>query len=140
MSEFYIAVEGGTSVRLPTAGKYCDRDMIITAEGGNADLENMLVGGMAKESLTEYSNERVTEIRAYIFKNFNILQTVNLPNVETIGDSAFNRTKLTEISFPKCTTLGANAFEYCTSLSKANFPLLETVGEYAFNNDSSLVF
>lgn len=29
-----ITVEGGTSVRLPTAGKYCDRDIIITAEGG----------------------------------------------------------------------------------------------------------
>ena len=29
-----ITVEGGTSVRLPTAGKYCDRDIVITAEGG----------------------------------------------------------------------------------------------------------
>lgn len=29
-----ITVKGGASVRLPTAGKYCDRDIIITAEGG----------------------------------------------------------------------------------------------------------
>ena len=29
-----ITVEGGTSVRLPTAGKYCDRDIVITAKGG----------------------------------------------------------------------------------------------------------
>lgn len=29
-----ITVEGGTSVRLPTAGKYCDRDVVITATGG----------------------------------------------------------------------------------------------------------
>lgn len=29
-----IKVQGGTSVRLPTAGKYCDRDIIVTAEGG----------------------------------------------------------------------------------------------------------
>lgn len=28
-----ITVEGGTSVRLPTAGKYCDKDIIITATG-----------------------------------------------------------------------------------------------------------
>jgi hypothetical protein len=28
-----ITVSGGTSVRLPTAGKYCDRDIVITAEG-----------------------------------------------------------------------------------------------------------
>lgn len=31
---FNIEVEGGTSVRLPTAGKYCDRDIVITATGG----------------------------------------------------------------------------------------------------------
>lgn len=28
-----ITVEGGTSVRLPTAGKYCDRDIVVTATG-----------------------------------------------------------------------------------------------------------
>ena len=31
MSEFNITVEGGKSVRLPTAGKYCDRDIVVTA-------------------------------------------------------------------------------------------------------------
>lgn len=34
MSEFAIEVEGGSSVRLPTAGKYCDRDIVVTATGG----------------------------------------------------------------------------------------------------------
>ena len=29
-----ITVECGASVRLKTAGKYCDRDIIVTAEGG----------------------------------------------------------------------------------------------------------
>ena len=33
-----ITVEGGSSVRLPTAGKYCDRDIIITATGGGAEV------------------------------------------------------------------------------------------------------
>lgn len=32
-----ITIEGGTSVRLPTKGKYCDRDIVITAEGNTAD-------------------------------------------------------------------------------------------------------
>lgn len=31
-----ITVSGGTSVRLPTAGKYCEQDIIITAEGGGS--------------------------------------------------------------------------------------------------------
>lgn len=38
MSEHNITVQGGSSVRLPTAGKYCDRDIVVTAEGGGADL------------------------------------------------------------------------------------------------------
>ena len=35
MSEHNITVEGGTTVRLPTSGKYCDRDILITATGSN---------------------------------------------------------------------------------------------------------
>ena len=34
-----ITVEGGSSVRLPTAGKYCDRDIIVTATGGGGGGE-----------------------------------------------------------------------------------------------------
>ena len=35
---FDVTVEGGTSVRLPTAGKYCDRDIVVIATGGSGDL------------------------------------------------------------------------------------------------------
>lgn len=37
-----ITVEGGTSVRLLTAGKYCDRDIVVTATGGTEDLNAVL--------------------------------------------------------------------------------------------------
>ena len=37
-----IIVESGTSVRLPTSGKYCDRDIMITATGGTEDLDAVL--------------------------------------------------------------------------------------------------
>lgn len=37
MSAFYVEVNGGSSVRLPTAGKYCDEDIIVTAKGGMND-------------------------------------------------------------------------------------------------------
>ena len=39
MSEFNIEVEGGKAVRLPTAGKYCDRDIVVTATGGGATMD-----------------------------------------------------------------------------------------------------
>lgn len=36
-----ITVEGGTSVRLLTAGKYCDRDIVVTATGGSSQEPNL---------------------------------------------------------------------------------------------------
>lgn len=39
MSEHNIVVQGGTTTRLLTAGKYCDRDIFVTAEGGSLSLD-----------------------------------------------------------------------------------------------------
>lgn len=36
MSEISITIDGGTSKRLLTAGKYCDRDIVVTATGGGS--------------------------------------------------------------------------------------------------------
>lgn len=41
---FDITVEGGTSVRLPTAGKYCDQDIIVTATGGGGGDSDLPTG------------------------------------------------------------------------------------------------
>ena len=40
-----ITVEGGTSVRLTTAGKYCDRDIVVTATGGGGVSEPATISG-----------------------------------------------------------------------------------------------
>lgn len=42
MSEHNITIDGGKSVRLSTAGKYCDRDIVVTATG--------VAGGIVPES------------------------------------------------------------------------------------------
>ena len=44
-----ITVESGKSVRLPTSGKYCDRDIIITATGGGEQTSGII--GKSWESL-----------------------------------------------------------------------------------------
>lgn len=44
MSEHNISMDGGTTVRLKTAGKYCDRDILVTASGGSSpepDYKNL---------------------------------------------------------------------------------------------------
>ena len=43
---YNITVECGTSVRLPTAGKYCDRDIVVTATGGGSVSEPSTISGI----------------------------------------------------------------------------------------------
>lgn len=49
---FNITVEGGTSVRLPTAGKYCDRDIVVTANGGSENYAKFTVKPTSTTSVT----------------------------------------------------------------------------------------
>jgi len=39
MSELNIEVAGGTSTRLLTAGKYCDKNIVVVASGGEPAIE-----------------------------------------------------------------------------------------------------
>jgi hypothetical protein len=54
-----ITVSGGTSVRLPTAGKYCDRDIIITAEGDGGYERGYAEGETAAKAEAEAHNEEI---------------------------------------------------------------------------------
>ena len=42
----HITVDTGTSVRLPTSGKYCDRDIVVTATGGGIVSEPATISGI----------------------------------------------------------------------------------------------
>lgn len=51
---FNIEVEGGKSVRLPTKGKYCDRDIVVTATGsggGGGAVEDLSIVLIEQEAL-----------------------------------------------------------------------------------------
>ncbi len=62
------------------------------------------------------------------------LRTVNLPNVEVIGDSAFESTNVTTVNLsPSLKKIDNWAFNYCGQLKKADLPNgLEHIGMYAF--------
>lgn len=103
MSEHNITVQGGSSVRLPTAGKYCDRDIVVTALGGGD-------GGVIVCDLGVVTG--ATAIKA--------LDGVKLkaPNVTNIANSDFaGFTGLLSADFPVVTNVGYSAFDGCTELS-----------------------
>lgn len=115
--------------------EYASVNVNVEASGGaESVIEDMLIGGFSKESLTEYTNERVTVIRDYIFNGFSSLKTVNLPNVETISGYAFqNCTALTEANIPLAKSAASGAFRY-TKLSNIYFPLMTSIGTNTFGN------
>ena len=135
MSDHNITVESGTSVRLPTAGKYCDRDIVITATGGDYGYED----GIVTRNGTEYINDRVTSIGQYAFYRNSTLRYVSFPNVTTISQYALgNCSNLTDINFPSLKTLGAYVFQNCTKLAKVEFPSLTKMNTAPFTGSTAL--
>lgn len=65
MSEFNIEVAGGSSVRLLTAGKYCDRDIVVTATGGGVETDPS-----DQYQRVEYIESAVEETYPYIITDF----------------------------------------------------------------------
>lgn len=136
MSEFNITIPGGESKRLKTGGKYCPEDILVTAEGGgnSANYENALLDG----SLTEYTNDSVTALRASAFRIYTSLEKISLPNVTYIdGDAFYGCSALREVNLPKMSNGGTYIFRG-TAIVDIVLPLLKTLRNYTFYTCESL--
>lgn len=134
MSAFNIEVAGGSSVRLPTSGKYCDRDIIVTATGGGGGGESptVLLDAILDGSLTSIDST-VKSVVAYACRGLSKIKTVNLPNATSIGTYAFYYcTAMTSINAPKVTALNSYAFYNCSRLPSVNFPLATSITANCF--------
>ena len=166
MSEHRITIAGGTSKRLPTAGKYCDRDIVITAEGGAENLDTVLTeqgeliaelkeilsnkaaggGGESENLLDEFLSGEltsidsdVTSIRASACYGNTTLVSVRLPEATKIGGSCFRGcTGLTTFEAPKVTSLGTYAFYGCSKLTEVNFPYIPQAPSTCFYQCTAL--
>ena len=149
-----ITVAGGTSVRLKTAGKYCDQDIVVTAEGGAAPVLQSKIVIPTKEAQTvtpDDGYDGLLQVRVrpipdeyievagtkYITENggYDVSQyaSVNV-NVETGGgneiDSLIANT-ITEIE-RNVKTIRNYCFYGCTAMTSASFPLVTTIPTYCF--------
>lgn len=152
-----ITVEAGTSVRLPTAGKYCDRDIVVTATGGTEVIEPTIQSleitkngtYTAPDGVDGYSPVTVNvpipdgyivpsgelEIIENGTHDVTAYASVNV-NVPT-GDediNAFIDRSITEVNIPEgVTKIGDFAFRSCTNLKSVTLPsTLKTIGSNAF--------
>lgn len=155
MSEHNITLEGGTSIRLPTAGKYCDRDILVTAVGSGITFDDIAVGSItgdvvldadtiAAHSFYNYTGvtslvaPNVTSVGAYAFYQTGVVGDVDFPLCTDIGSYAFYNTRgITTLSIPNVTTVGTYAFQYCNKITTLDAPNLTTMGSYAFSGNNT---
>jgi hypothetical protein len=143
MSEHAITVESGSSVRLKTAGKYCDRDIVVTATGGDLtvtqEMQNVIDTIITNGTGTAKTIEsNVTSLRQYALRGADFV-AVNLPNVTTMGTYAFhNCTALVDVHLPKITALGGYDFQNCRKVKVFDFPLLTSIGVASFYGCSGM--
>lgn len=159
---FNIEVESGSSVRLPTKGKYCDRDIVITATGGTEDLNDVLTeqetlianlqeilrsksvsGGSGDNTfnafiegtLEEVDCDALTTVRAYFFYSNAGLKRVTLKNATEFEGNNFRYCDALEyLDLPSAIKAGTYFCANSNALVSAVFPKLTTVDNYAFQS------
>lgn len=144
-----ITIEGGKSVRLPTAGKYCDQDIVITAKGAASapvvqPLEVTANGTYtAPNGVDGYSPVTVNveaaggDPTALLDATLNNTLTAIDSNVTSIVAYACRAlSKLKTVNLPAAKSIGTYAFYYCTAMTSFNAPKVTSLGTYAFYNSA----
>ena len=168
--ELKFDIAGGTSIRLLTAGKSCDKNIVVNAIGGSdtdAALESIWkvvaerrtmttavvpdsvtrIGFHAFASCTALSSVRLSanliEISPYAFYCCYALRSISLPaRLETIGTQAFDMTDLTSLIIPaNVKTIGTKAFSSCKNLTSVTFKgKPESIASNAFSDCGNLTY
>jgi hypothetical protein len=106
----------------------------VNVPAGDTDIED----GIIRRTLSSYSNNRVTSVGRYSFAGWTALKTIDLPNLVTIGNYAFNASGITRAVFPKVTSVGLSSLYNCTSLALVDLPVVEEINAQAFAYSSKL--
>ena len=125
-----ITIEGGTSVRLPTAGKYCDRDIVVTATGGGGGDSDELAKLLTNKLTSLDSN--ATSVRQFAFRGATALTSVNLPKATSIETNAFYGSNIVSVNLPLVKSIGGNAFTNCGQLPYIVLPSLTSGDSHMF--------
>lgn len=104
-----------------------------TSTGSSSGQDNTVLNSILDKSISgNYVNEDLTEIGAYAFSYCYNLTSAIFTKATKVGDGAFSSTSsLKSISLPEVKTIGPSAFNY-GALKSINMPKIETL-----SNDSS---
>lgn len=160
-----ITVESGKSLKLKTAGKYCDRDIVVTAEGGT-DIPDGYIKPSGTINISANGTYDVTEKasavvaipeRQIVLQDKTIEEngtysadsgydglgqvTVNVSggtNTESEEVAALLSNTMTVLDNSLVTTLRTRVCQAATNLVTVNLPNVTSLGAYAFYQCSNL--
>lgn len=113
---------------------YCTSLRSVTLSNSLTEIMDFVFYGCTALSTIDLSH--VVRIGTGAFYNARLPETLELTNVEYIGEQAFTQEKPTStlktLNAPKLTYIGDQAFCYCAALDTVNAPVLEYMGAGAF--------
>ena len=105
--------------------------------------DDAVIDSIIDRTITEFKDDKLTQIGSYAFWNCAALTEVILPSVKSIDVYAFwYCTAMTDVVLHNVTSIGNNAFQYCTSLKRVDLSSKVSIGSYncnTFANCSALV-
>jgi hypothetical protein len=109
--------------------------------------DEVVIDSIIDRSITEFKDNRVTNIGNYAFHSCVRLSEVNLPNVTHMGTYVLtNCSSLKKVELPKLRNMisysnAQNWFQGCTSLETITLPSVEELGQFrAFDTCTSLAY
>lgn len=94
--------------------------------------DDVITKAFLDNTLTEFHDDIVNNVRDYAFYNCSKLKSIIAPNATSVGLSAFDHAGLETADLPNVTTIGNSGFDGCKQLRTINIPLAEYIGSYAF--------
>lgn len=107
----------------------------VNVSGGGEDT----LGGVLDGTLSAYRNISISSVVSLALNLNRTIKVLDLPNVQTIGSSAFmSCSVLEQINVPTLSRVFSSAFAYCSKLRSANIENVERFDAAAFASCYSL--
>lgn len=113
----------------------------INAQNFSDEIKNLPSGGddglamsLLQRTITEYSNEEITEFGPFAFAGCSKLVRVYVPSLKYVSMLMFQESGLIEIELPNIYNIASQGFQGATSLKKV------TLGEGLYANVANMAF